>query len=412
VVEVQISRSGADKPGAGRRVVARRAAAGVAVSILAGCTTSVAGVAVPAVEGMSASAVGASATSLDTGAYQTFPGPPAGKAGSESYGRLLEGHRMATYVVLPSDVDPALTIAIPQNTFTATTPDGLPEPLDADDAKDFVVGFSTARSSSGHDVLINMVLRFANPDTAADAAGDIAADYAHAAGGVAIPGHSGTQAFASKTDGGTELRAVTAHREYVLFQYVQSHDGDRATALAAKTLDLQEPLIDRFAPSNIAQFVDLPADTTGLLSRTLREDPRYSPFPGAWVLTPQAAMHFQENTATAGAAFADAGIRAVSIGKATVYEAADPHGAQRLATSLIAAGLDRGYRPAAPVPGLPAARCLDGVSDSDHVDDSPRQFYCVASADGYAFEVYSAQEGDAHQETAAQYLMLVAPGSA
>ena len=407
---VQISRSGADKPGAGRRAVARRAAAAVAVSVLAGCTTSVAGVPVPAVEGMSAT--GANGTSLDTGAYQTFPGPPAGKAGSESYGRLLEGHRMATYVVLPSDVDPTLTIAIPQNTFTATTPEGLPDALDADDAKDFVVGFSTARSSSGHDVLINMVLRFANSDTAADAAGDIAADYAHSAGGVAIPGHERTQAFASKTDGGTELRAVTAHLEYVLFQYVQSHDGDRATALAAKTLDLQEPLIDRFVPSNVSQFVDLPADTTGLLSRTLREDPRYSPFPGAWVLTPRAAMHFQENTATAGAVFADAGIRAVSIGKATVYEAADPRGAQRLANSLIAAGLDRGYRPAAAIPGLPAARCLDGGSDSDYVDDSPRQFYCVGSADRYAFEVYSAQEGDAHQETAAQYLMLVARGSA
>jgi hypothetical protein len=422
---VRSSRSGKDDGDAGDGVdvgqrsaqstVARRALVASAITtLIGGCSASIAGVPVASFDPKPVAS--ASDVLPDTGAYPTVPGPPAGRAGSEEYGRHLEGQRMANYVVVPSEVDPTLTIAIPQNTFTVTSPDGLPDPLDADDAKDFVVGYSTARSSLGHDVLINMVVRFTNPATAADAAEDMAALYASdsgspATGNVSIPRHPGTRAFMSPDGGAAELHTASAHGPYVLIQFVQSNDGDgAATALVARTLDLQEPLIDRFVADDPTHLADLPADTTGLLSRTLRKDPRYSPYPGVWVLGPRAALHGQDNPVKAAAAFADAGVQAVSTGKSTVYQTADAHGAQRLADGLIAEGLADGYEPALAIGGVPTARCLYDGRDGD-ADDSPRQFYCVGTADRYAFEVYSDQGSDAGQEMAAQYLLLTARGA-
>jgi hypothetical protein len=51
-----------------------------------------------------------------------------------------------------------------------------------------------------------------------------------------------------------------------------------------------------------------------------------------------------------------------------------------------------------PVPALPGSRCLQ----------FPQGFYCVASADRYAIEVQADQLRDAHQQVAAQYVMLTA----
>jgi hypothetical protein len=431
-----------------RRAPVALACCVAALALVSGCSATVVGVPVPNAGVMTS--LGADIRSLNVGSYPTIPSPPPGTAGSVGYGRMLEGQRMANFVVVPTEVDPELTIAIPQNTSTLTSADDLPDPVDQDDAPDFVVGFSTARRSPGPEVLMNLVLRFTDAARAADVAGDMAAAYGRAsgamsapsaheagtppagtptgtppagtpagtppagtpagtrpAGTVPIPRHPGTLAFASDIGEGAELHSATAYGPYVLFQYARSRDGaDRATALVARTLDLQEPLIDRFAPDDPSRFADLPADTTGLLSRTLRLDPGYAPFPGAWVLRPRAALHFQDNAATAAAAFADAGVQAVSMGKATIYAAADAAGAQRLADKLTGDSLNHGYRPAAGVFGLPSARCLDGSRGGDASDDSPRRFYCVASAGRYAFEVYSAEAADAHHEVAAQYLML------
>jgi hypothetical protein len=389
-----------------------------ALALVAGCTVSVPGV--PRSTGRDFPPAAVDVAVLDTGGYPTTPGPPPGKAGSEAYGRVLEGQRMANYVVVPTEVDPALTEAIPQNTSTLTTADDLPEPLDSDDAQDFVVGFSTARRSIGARVLINAVLRFTNPAVAADAAGDVAALYVRMsgvpaqyagvrpAGAVPIPRHPSTVAFASETDEGTELHSATAHGSYVLFQYALSKAGlGGATALIAKTLDLQEPLIDQFVPDEPSHFADLPADTTGLFSRTLRKDPRYAPSPGVWVLYPAAALHIEDDPAGAGAMFAKTDVQAVSVGKTVVYQTADADGARLLAEELTADSQNGGYQPAAEIRGLPTARCLDGGRGEDVSDGSPRRFYCVGFADRFTFEVYSDREVHAHQEAAAQYLMLI-----
>ena len=343
---------------------------------------------------------------LDTGAYPTTASSPPSKAGTEWFGRVLEGHRMANYVVVPSQVDPRLTRAIPQNTNTLQNAGDLPVPLDEDDSKDFVVGFSTARSSAARQVLINIVLRFTAPAAAADVAADTAALYARTTGTshggtVSIPRRPPTLAFASETAEGAELHSVTPHGPYVLFQYARSKQGvSDAITLVSKTLDMQEPLIDQFVPDDPSRFADLPTDETGMLSRTL-PDPGLPT--GGFVYQPRAALHFQDDSAKAASMFAASGVLAVSAGKSTVYEAADPAKAQGLADSFAADRHDNGYRPAAAVNGLPA-RCFDGGRDNDA---SPRNFYCTGSAGRYAYEIFSTDQVDAHRQVAAQYRLLM-----
>lgn len=343
---------------------------------------------------------------LDTGAYPTTASSPPGTAGPGWLGRVLEGHRMANYVVVPSQVDPRLTRAIPQNTNTLQTADDLPAPLDEDDRKAFIVGFSTARSSAARQVLINIVLRFTTAAAAADVAGDTAALYARTTGTphggtVSIPGGRLTLAFASETAEGAELHSVTPHGPYVLFQYARSKQGvNDAITLVSKTLDMQEPLIDQFVPDDPSRFADLPTDETGLLSRTL-PDPDVPA--GGFVYQPRAALHFQDDSAKAATMFAASGVLAVSAGKSTVYEAADPSTAQGLADSFAADRHNDGYRPAAPVNGLPV-RCFDGGRDNGA---SPRNFYCIGSARRYVYEIFSTDQVDAHRQVAAQYRLLM-----
>ncbi len=348
----------------------------------------------------------------DTGSYPTTLGPAPGRAGSDAYGRVLEGLRMADYTVVPSQVDPALTRAIPQNTNTLRNGDELPDPLDADDKQNFVVGFSTARSSATDQVLLNIVLRFTTAAAAADVATDTAALHARAAGTahratVSIPGHGGTLAFASETAEGAELHSITPHGPYVLLQYTRSKKGvDGAIALVSKTLDLQEPLIDQFVPDEPSRFADLPTDDTGLSRRTLPLNPEDADLPArAWEYQPQAALHFQEDSARAATLFAVTGVVAVSAGKSTVYEAADPLGAERLADQLAVERHNDGYRPAAAMSGVPTARCFDGGSADDA---SPRNFYCAGSAGRYAYEIFSNDQVDAHRQVAAQSRLLMA----
>jgi hypothetical protein len=126
-----------------------------------------------------------------------------------------------------------------------------------------------------------------------------------------------------------------------------------------------------------------------------------------WVLRPQAALHYQENSARAAILFAAAGVTAVSAGKSTVYEAADALGAERLAGQLSAGRRHDGYRPAAAT-GVPAARCFGGGRDQDA---SPRNFYCAGSVDRYAYEIFSSNQVDARRQVAAQYLLLTGQGS-
>lgn len=239
----------------------------------------------------------ANPASLDTGSYPTTPRPPLGAAGSEDAGRLVEGRRMAGYVVGPWQVDSRLTR--PGSTGAVVITDRLgigtivyPEMLTRSSLLPIIVGFSCERNAADPNdptSLRNAVLRTADPGAATTIAEGLAAGALNMPPAVLktasmiptepirsipIPGHpEATGILLVHREGDQaveEVIAVSAHGPYVLLQVARSGQGpEQAAALAGRALDQQVPLIDSFAPTDPAQFAALPLDPTGLLARTL-----------------------------------------------------------------------------------------------------------------------------------------------
>jgi hypothetical protein len=357
-----------------------------------------------------------SADKLDVGGYPTTPRPALGVAGNAPAGIVAEAQHMADFVVGPWDVDPDIVNPYLSSTYLITAPAAL-EQLGpaavavAAEARGMVSGFVSARQVPGKNILLNGVLRFPDPTAAIAAAGEMSQAVAQqpiqgaAPTGTAIPGHPDAVASTYPyTPHGTErpwaaVRAFTPHGPYVLVQMAQSIDGlDPAAAMIAKTIDQQGPLIDQFTPTPIDALADVPLDPTGLLARTLPAEAGTAPASKNAAYSPRGAVHFQSNPVGSATLFDDAGVTVVAMGEANVYEAKDAPSASLVANSFGKEVSVDGVSAADPVPALPGSRCLQ----------FPKGFYCVASGDRYAIEVQAEQLKDAHQQVAAQYVMLTA----
>lgn len=409
----------------------RAAPAAVFVVALAGCSATVAGVAVKAPD--HAEADGAVVALLDTGDYPTAAEHPFGTAGNPRTGAMLEAHRLAVNVVGPWQVDPAYQhVAVMNTTSTAPLPEAtqlaqnnvLADPMPAvAAAHGFITGFSSFRRASTKKLLINVVLRFPDADSAGAAAHDMADQYPHTdAAPRPVPIDRHPEAIATLydyPDGGVGAASFTAHGPYVLVQQLQIEDRyDAATApvLIGLALDKQEPLIDKFKPTDAAKLVDLPRDPTGqLLARTLWAPDNSAPFMiGVW--EPSAWVNFEDNPAKAATLFGVAGVEAVSQQRATVYQTRDATGATALVKQFAAdLGAAEGAHRISGITGLPQAQCFARQNAAELLGEPnpPLSFLrvawpfkCVARTDRYAFTAFSANETDVKQQMAAQYRIL------
>jgi hypothetical protein len=373
---------------------------------------------------------------LVSGNLSTDPARPLGNAGSALKGSEIDARRMANYVVGPWEVDSSLVTPSPLRAMVLKDPAAvaLIEPSEvatAVQAHDFINGFSSDRvgagdspgDSQGQERLMNAVLRFADPPSAAAAAADMAATTARVrqpaqqVSKVAIPAHPDAIAstYSYSVDAGDQhtimVFSYTDHGPYVLCQTAQATRVDTAAALIAKTLDLQQPLIDKFSATDPAKFADLPIDPTGLLAHTVRY-PRYpepddpTPTnPKVGVYEPRAALHFQDNPPGAAAAFSTAGVQAVSYYQTAVYKTRAAAAVQ-LAIDLANLVLTQPSTEAANgVDFMPASRCVQFDRPNGN---SPSEYYCYAPADVFTIQAHDADPSGAHWQTAAQYKMLLA----
>ncbi len=390
------------------RAAAAALAAAVSVAALAGCESTVAG---EAMKG-SSPAGAVSVALLDTGPFPTRAGEPFGKAGSAVSGAQLEGIRMAEFVAGPWEVDATLTQFV-FNGMPIGDAQGLKNALGeaaggVAAAHGFIAGFATGRSLQGPGLgksLINLVLRFPNPDSAATAARGMAAEVLRGGNppqrAVAVPRHPESVA-SSFTDNnvGTVVTSFTAHGPYVFYELASAKDRPEiAGELTANMLDIQAPRIDQFAPTDPAQLADLPVDPSGLLARTLPPPQGEDPVPAVGVYQQRAELHFETNPAESAQLFTAADIEIVTRRWRTrVYQAHDGTGAGRLVERFVH---DTNTKAIAGVSGLPGAQCFDQGAEL-----GAAQFVCVVVVDRYAFMALSGQETEAKQETAAQYRIL------
>ncbi|WP_375488024.1 hypothetical protein, partial [uncultured Mycobacterium sp.] len=318
------------------------AAAACAAVLVAGCTMEMDGRAIKAAD---APPAGVEVALLDPGNYPKKPGRALGKVPSEAAGRNIEAQRMANNVVAPWEVDATLLAPVANTTTVLPKAENiaaiLADPVPATAAAhNYLLGFSTERSSvrptppERAKILLNMVLRFASPQDAAAAAGDMAAQDQSAsfrttpANPIAIPRYPATLATVTNIDNGFDVEAFTAHGPYVFYQFAGSKESaDIAAQLVTDTLDMQGPLIDRFMPTPADQFATLPLDPTGLLARTV-------PTPTATinqvaVYEPRAALNYAADPRRAQDMFHSAGVQHISVNRTTVYQAIDATGAAR-----------------------------------------------------------------------------------
>ena len=410
-----------------RRILPALAVAALAGA--AGCSLSEAGTPVKAPGGPPPGSVDINL--LGTGNLPTQPAPPLGAAGSPTQGALIDARRMANSVVGPWEVDPALVTPSPLRAMVLkdAAAVGLIEPAAvaaAAQAHNFINGFASDRLGLNQDLnqerLMNAVLRFADPPSAAAAAADMAAKSSaiQQTKPMPIPGHPDALASSYSFYGDDQHTLIamsyTPHGAYVLCQKVQT-TRDAAVGLIARTLDLQTPLIDQFSPTDPSQFSNLPADPTGLLAHTMPaptwpETPNPSELtapanPKVGIYQPHAALHLSDDPPSTDAAMSTAGVQAVSYNQTVVYQARDPAAATQLAADLADAALK--LEPSAEssegVDFLPSSRCLR----SDRANGSSQfEYYCYAAAENFTIEAHGADATGTHQLLAAQYKMLLA----
>lgn len=352
-------------------------------------------------------------STLDVGPYPTEAQKPLGVAGSPGRGVVVEAQRMANHVLGPWDIDPEVTEWFGFGAAALPTADSLstigPEVFAAVAARNnFINGFASARAQKDTKRLLNVVLRFANDEsaTAATAAFGAAALQQKGTDGpaqkLAVPGHDATQASSYTTrDRGSSVwhavRTFTAHGPYVLMQLAQSADGlDQATELVVKSIDAQSSEIDKFRATDPSEFADISIDPDGLLARTVPIDGPTEPAMNA-VYEPQGALHFQNDPVRTGKLFSDTGTDLVSMAKTNVYETKDADGAKGVVEGFFTELQSMGT-PVDPVKNMPDSRCLQLKEGS---------FYCLAPADKYAIEVHAKNLLEVQQLIAAQYVMLM-----
>ena len=419
----------------GKTIRTTVALVGVCAVLITGCATTTPGTATTADQAPDGGAIVAL---MDTGDYATAASRPFGTAGDNPYsGALLEAHRIADYTVGPWQIDAEInTLPAPVNLSLvgpiASTDDMTtnhifdPPVADAAGTNGFVSGFATVRttppSAKQQRSLQNVVLRFPDPGAATAAATQMAAAFTPWAGStppqpVALTGLPETIAVTfTMPDQAQRIVSFTPHGAYVFYTVVQVSDyllGADTGNLSRGIIDLQKKWIDQFTATDLPALKDLPLDPTGqLLAKTLAAPDNRAPFLlGIW--KPRGWLHFALDPVKTASLFSTAGVDQVAQRLTTVYQAANPDGAARVADGLAEQiGRFASVHGIDGVRGLPAAKCYQrtvGLLPATAPITWQRvqwAFSCVATVDRYAYTAFSTTADDARQQMGAQYRIL------
>ena len=266
--------------GAGMTRILVTAAFATAAALLTSCSSVIPGAPVKAAGGPPPGTVDIAL--LDVGNYPTKPSAPLGTAGTPEIGAIVEGQRMANFVIGPWEADPSLIGSYADSALVLKNATALnfvlPDALAGVAGRhNFVTGFSTARDGAGK-VLRNAVLRFPDPPAATAAAkefGEAAATEAVPSPPVQpapIPGHPDAASFSHVSGQTTVVRAFTARGPYVLVQTAEAAAGlGTVTGLIARTLDQQGLLIDQFTPTDPKQRLGAHLDVAGKFTRSIAD---------------------------------------------------------------------------------------------------------------------------------------------
>ncbi|MCD5422304.1 hypothetical protein LRS71_22560 [Rhodococcus pyridinivorans] len=179
----------------------------------------------------------------DPGEFSTRPSDYPDTAGNDQVGSIIESQRMAEFVVLPAEVDPALT----EENLDLTRPIWGPMPLafllaDTDpiieqigEETGMIAGFSTARfTKDGQARMVHAALRFRDAAAAGDAAERLHQHLADPAesgptiGAYPLATMPDSRVHTVDTDYSRSVAALTAHGHYLICTFAAAPPTGRA----------------------------------------------------------------------------------------------------------------------------------------------------------------------------------------
>ncbi|WP_169333678.1 DUF7373 family lipoprotein [Nocardia higoensis] len=396
------------------RPLRRLALALAALAAVAGCGTSGGNTGVPEIN----------VAALNSGNFPTVPWTVEAVPGT---GRYLEAIRIANVTPLVVDIDPRYSFQRHQyRADRRNTPDSPPilysisdEANFAELAEGFVAGWQSngerrAQPLLGREATL-YTLRFETAAQAQTAAGRIADRQAADFPGepVALEGFADARSKWSTSK--RYLDTWLADGIMLIGVHIDdpvSEPADPAPLVdfTRRALSMQLEMLRDFQPTAVADLDSLPADTDGLLGRTLPIEDRDRPADGvdrSWVGPAHAALHPESRPAQASAAFTDAGVDLVAAAGSRLYRARDADGAIRLRAALARTEADR-YLPAQAPPDMPDAQCYQVADESDNLMYPP---FCYIAYGRIVARVHGSNTQELHQKTAAQYKLLAHGGS-
>ncbi|MEU4415062.1 DUF7373 family lipoprotein [Nocardia salmonicida] len=366
-------------------------------------------------------------STLDVGNYPFAP-RTVGNAKSDMQARAREAQRLADYVALPFEADPAYVVD--EGFFTSPivlNGKGLRRMVINDTfddvAKDLTAGWvhswSTAPNPEGKNRTISLaVLLFPDAATARQVGPTLEHDdFTFNADNqpVQITKHPATAAH--WRPGVSSIGSWTVHDRYVVFIKVddESQPADllALTSPVERMLDVQLPLLDKFVPTPAAELSTIALDVDGLLGRTLPSSPdkpvRAQPdgvFTGRGVLS----LLSLAGSATL-ARMQDFEVDLISFGEALIFrsrtrEAAERHWEERKSSAKQSELANMLYKPVDVPTGLGDRVSCHTFATKVNETETTTTNFCSFHTDQYLVELEGLQLQDLHQRVNAQYAML------
>ncbi|WP_245668425.1 DUF7373 family lipoprotein [Nocardia xishanensis] len=367
--------------------------------------------------------VEADTSGLDVGNYRTEP-REIGNAKSSEQARAREAQRLADYVALPYEADQSYVedswhlrphIVLNRKTLGNLVINDTFDEV----AKDLVTGWVNAWSTGGASEdkrrTMNLaVLMFPDAQTAQGVGPALERDdftYNRDNQPVSITKHPNTSAHWRPTV--SSIGSWTVHDRYVIFIKVVDDtslpDLPALTSQVERMLDVQIPLLQKFAPTPADQLARIPLDPYGILGRTLPSDPESPSRPepdGFYTGRGSLPLLANPDQTTLGE-LEKAGIELISFGDAVIFRSKSSKGAESLWKSWRpSTHLESDEKLLDAPAGLGSnAECEGKYYNSLGIE---RMAYssCVFQVDRYIILTRAEQVQDLHQKTSAQYVLL------
>lgn len=249
----------------------------ITTGLLAGCGTDVSGAPAPAQPDLS---------QLDVGNYPTTP-RTVGNAKTRKQASARESQRLADYVVLPFEVDPAYVIdnwmlrphvVLNQKGFGNLVINDTFDSVAKDLEAGWVNSWTTAADPAGKTRKLSVsVMQFPTAETAREVGPLLEHDdstYNRDNEPVSI-GRPNTNAHWRPSV--NSIGSWTVKDRFVIFMKIDDETGapdlSALTHSVEQVLDAQLPLLDQYKPTPAAELNRIPLDPEGLLGRTIPSDP-------------------------------------------------------------------------------------------------------------------------------------------